>query len=81
MEGYNWNLILKTAVPIAVIEAVIFYLKIIAFWRWAALIAGMALAGFLVYSKDKRKGDVFTAVAIVFLSVLVMGLLINLKGF
>ena len=71
-EEYNWELILKIAIPIALIEAYVFYTNISNFWKWLSLIIGLSLSGFIVYNKDKKKNTVFTAVAIVFLVALIV---------
>ena len=55
MEEYNWELILKTAAPISLIEAYIFYTNISDNWKWFSLIVGLALAGTIIYLKDKKK--------------------------
>ena len=71
-EEYNWNLMLKVAAPLAIIEAYIFYTGISDGWKWFSLIAALILTGSIVYIKDKKKSDIYTAVAIVFLIVLVV---------
>jgi len=76
-EEYNWNLILKIAAPIALIEAYIFYSNISSGWKWLSLIAGLLLAGAIAYAKDKKKSTIFTAVGIVFLTALIVRFLKN----
>ena len=71
-EEYNWNLILKVSIPIALIEAYIFYTNLSNSWKWFSLIAGLLLAGLIVYMKDKKKNNIFTAVGIVFLAALIV---------
>ena len=71
-EEYNWSLILKVALPVSLIEAYIFYAGISDGWKWLSLIAGLALAGTIVYIKDKKKNNIFTAVGIVFLTALIV---------
>ncbi|MBS3100740.1 LPXTG cell wall anchor domain-containing protein [Candidatus Woesearchaeota archaeon] len=71
-EEYNWNLILKAAVPIALIEAYVFYTSISNGWKWLSLIIGLLLTGGIVYSRNKKKNNVFTAVAMVFLVALIV---------
>ena len=34
MEEYKWDLILKTAVPVSLVEAYIFYANISDGWKW-----------------------------------------------
>ena len=70
-EDYNWNLILKAAGPIAVIEAYVFYTNISDGWKWLSLAAGLLLAFAVIYQKDKKKNNLFTAAGIVFLAALV----------
>ncbi|MBI2658503.1 hypothetical protein HYX05_00155 [Candidatus Woesearchaeota archaeon] len=76
-EEYNWELILKIAVPIALAEAYIFYTNISNGWKWLSLIVGSLFAGWIVYLKNKKKNNIFTAVAIVFLAALVVRFLKN----
>ena len=76
-EEYNWDLILKIAIPIALVESYIFYTNISNGWKWFSLIIGLALTGIIVNLKDKKKNNVFTAVAIVFLVALIVRLLKN----
>ncbi|MBS3114360.1 hypothetical protein J4448_04625 [Candidatus Woesearchaeota archaeon] len=76
-EEYNWELILKVSVPVALIEAYLFYISISNGWKWFSLIIGLALTGIIVNLKDKKKNNVFTAVAIVFLVALIVRLLKN----
>ena len=77
MEEYNWNLILKAAAPFSIIEAYIFYTGISDFWKWLSLIAALLLTGWIVHIKDKKKSDIFTAIGLVFLAVLVVRFLRN----
>lgn len=79
-EEYNWNLINKIALPIAAAEAVIFYISIINFWKWVLLVIGIFLAAGLVYSKNRKKSNIFTACAIVFLAALLVRFLL-IAGF
>ncbi len=76
-DNYNWNLILKFAVPVALIEAYIFYTNISNGWKWFSLIIGLVVTGALVYMKDKKKNNIFTAVALVFLVTLIVRFLKN----
>ena len=64
---YDWGTILKVSIPFSAIAGYFFYRDFLSLLRWAVLIIGSALAGYLVYRKDKRKANVFTAVAIVVL--------------
>ena len=77
MEEYKWDLILKTAAPISLIEAYIFYTNVSDGWKWFSLIIGLALAGAIVYMKDKKKNNIFTAVGVVLLVALIARFLKN----
>lgn len=76
-EDYNWSLILKAAIPFALAEAYIFYTGISNGWKWASLIIGLALTGFIVYFRDRKKSSIFTAAGIVLLAALIMRFLKN----
>ena len=74
-EEYKWELILKVAVPIALVEAYVFYSTLIDFWKWFILLVGLCTAGILVYMNDKKKYNVFTTIGIVFLVGLIVRIL------
>lgn len=74
-EEYNWNLILKSSVPIAAVEAFIFYINLSNAWKWSALAIGIFLSAMIVYMNEKKKSGVFTAAAIVLLAALIVKLL------
>ncbi|MBS3096299.1 hypothetical protein J4480_02560 [Candidatus Woesearchaeota archaeon] len=76
-EKHNWNIILKIAAPISLIEAYIFYANMSDGWKWFSLVIGLLLTGSIAYMKDKKKSNIFTAVGIVFLVALIMRLLKN----
>ena len=76
-EHYNWDLIAKVAIPIALIEAYVFYTNISSGWKWFSLVIGLLLSGSIIYIKDKKKNNIFTAVGIVFLVVLIVRFLKN----
>lgn len=80
-EEYNWGIILKIAIPISLVEAYVFYTNINDVWKWLSLIAGLSLAGFIVYIKDKKRSSIFTAVGIVFLAALIVRFLKNFGVF
>ena len=77
-QEYNWDLILKTAVPISLIEAYLFYINISDFWKWLSLVLGLLLAGTIIYMNGRKKSNTFTAIGIIFLVVLIVRFL---KGF
>ena len=60
------------SVPIAIIEAYIFYKNVSSTLKWFSLLLGLFLASGIVYVKDKKKENVFTAAAIVFLVSLIV---------
>ena len=76
-EEYNWNLILKIAIPFALIEAYIFYTNIANGWKWFSIVVGLLLTGSVVYMQNKKKSNVFTACGIVFLVILIIIFLRN----
>lgn len=80
-EDYNWELILKIALPVALAEAYVFYTNISNIWKWLSLIAGLAMTGYIISVKDKRRSSIFTAAAVVFLVALVVRLLKNFGVF
>jgi len=71
-QEYNWDLILKASIPISAIVGYVFYTNISDFIKWLVMILGVAAAGGIVYSKDKKKGSIFNAAAIVMLAVVVV---------
>ena len=79
-DEYNWNLILKVSVPFSLIEGYIFYTNVSDFWKWLSLIATLLLTGWIIYIKNKKKNNIFTAMGLVFLTVLVIRFLRN-SGF
>lgn len=76
-ENYNWNLILLVSLPVAVIEFYLFYRNLSSAWRWLSLILAVLVTGAIIYTKDKRKTNIFTAIAIVLLGALIARLLRN----
>ena len=76
-EDYNWNSILKVAVPVSLVEAYVFYTGISDTWKWLSLIGGLSSAGIIIYIKDKKKSNIFTAAGIVFLAALIVRFLKN----
>ena len=80
-EEYNWSIILKCSVPIALVEAYIFYTNLGSAWKWSALVVGISLSAMLVYINDKKKNNIFTAAAIVLLASLIVKLIKNLGFF
>ena len=64
-EQHQWGHIFRGAIPMS-IGAVILFANMHSSWKWALLIAAMAGAYALVSMKTKKKADLFTAMAIVF---------------
>jgi len=75
MEEYNWNLILKVAIPIGLIEAFVFYKDMPKLWQYFLLAIGLAIALWIIYSKEKSKRTIFTALGVILLCVLAVKLL------
>ena len=59
----------------ALAEIYLLYSGISGFWKWVSFITAPAVTGLIVYSKDRKKSSVFTAVGIVLLAAVVMRLL------
>lgn len=78
-EEYNWDLILKTAVPVSLIEAYIFYTNVGNGWKWFSLVVALLLTGGVVYSRNKKRNNIFTAIGIVFLVALIVRFLKNFE--
>lgn len=76
-EDYDWGLILKISIPISAAMTYVFYTNISNFWKWFILSSGLILAAALAYAKNKKKANVFTAAAIVFLAALAVRFLKN----
>ncbi|MAG91264.1 hypothetical protein CMO83_01145 [Candidatus Woesearchaeota archaeon] len=71
-QEYNWNLILKVSIPISIIVGYFFYIDISKGLRWTALITGLIITGAIIYFKDKKKNNIFNAIAIVVLIALIV---------
>ena len=80
-EEYNWELILKVSLPFALVETFIFYTNTSDGWKYLSLITALLLKGAIVYKKDKKKNNIFTAVGIVFLVALIVRFLKNFGFF
>ena len=77
-EEYNWDLIMKVSIPVALAVGAVFYLRIGNSWKWSALAIGLFLTALLVYMNDKRKSNIFTSMGLVFLAALIVKLLRDL---
>ena len=71
-DDYSWNLILKVAIPIVLIDGFLFYTNIGSLWKWISLVIVSGLAGILVYINDKKRSNMFTSIGIVVLAVLIV---------
>ncbi len=71
MSEYNWNVISKGAVP-ASIGVVLAFANLTSNWRWAITFMCMAAAYGIVAFSSRKKSDLFTAAAMVFVVALVM---------
>lgn len=80
-EEYNWSLINKVAIPIALVEAYVFYTNMSNGWKWFSLFIGLLLTGAIAYLKDKKKHNIFTAMGIVFFVALIVKFLRDLGLF
>ena len=49
--------------------------------KWASLVIGLVLSGAIIYNKDKKKNNIFTAAGIVFLAALIVRFLKNFGVF
>ncbi len=72
---YNWEIILKISAPVSLVVAYVFYTGISDFAKWSVMALGIMAAGGITYSKDKKKGDIFTAMAVVLLAAVLTMLL------
>jgi hypothetical protein len=71
-DSYNWDLIMKVAVPISLAVAFIFYTSISIKAQWFYLFLWLIVTGVIIYKFDKKKNNIFTAIGLVFLVALVM---------
>jgi len=78
---YNWNIILIISLPVALIMAIIFFTNVGIRFKWSFLAIGLIGTYFIVYRQDKKKQNLFTAVAIVLLVSLIAHGLKNLGLF
>ena len=69
---YNWNVVLRSSLPIAVIMAIVFFTNINIRLKWFYLILGLIATYFVVYYQDKKKHNIFTAMALVLLIALIV---------
>ena len=69
MDTHEWNHIMRGAIPASIAVAIVF-VNMTSNWKLALFLCAMAGAYLLVSMKTKKKGDIFTALAIVFLTAL-----------
>ncbi len=65
-EQHQWSHIWKGAIP-ASLAVIIIFANMTSRWKWVLLIVAMAAAYGIVYVKSRKKADLFTAAALVFL--------------
>lgn len=70
-QEYNWNIILRSSLPIALIMALVFFTNIRMGLKWFFLILALIITYFVVYFQDKKKHNIFTAMAVVLLVSLI----------
>jgi hypothetical protein len=70
-ETHDWNAILRGAIPSS-IAVILIFANLSQSWRWPLALLCMGVAYGMVYTKSKKKADLFTAAAIVFLTALAM---------
>ncbi len=80
-QEYNWNAILISSLPVALIMAIIFFTNVRIGLKWFFLTFGLIGTYFIVHHQDKKKQNIFTAMAIVLLVSLISYGLKNLGLF
>ena len=63
---------MKIAVPFAVAEIIVFYLNFLEWFKILMLIVGCIASGSIAFYKSRKKQNIFTTIAVVFLAALVM---------
>lgn len=71
MSEHNWGVIFKGAIP-AGVGVVLAFANITSNWKWAITLLCMAAAYGIVSFSSKKKSDLFTAAALVFVVALAM---------
>lgn len=66
-EDYNWSLIGKISVPISIVIGYLFRQDLSDFLRWLTLVVGVIASGVIMYTFDKKKANIFTAMGLVIL--------------
>ena len=74
-EEYNWKLILSVAVPVSAISGYVNYSNFSDSLKFWTLIIGTIISALIVYFINRKKSNIFTAAAVVFLAVLAIKLL------
>ena len=77
----NWKIVLRSALPIAVIMIFVFFTNIGIRLKWFYLVLGLIVTYSVVYFQDKKKHNIFTAVVLVLLIALITYGLRNLGLF
>jgi|TARA_B100002003_G_C14133005_1_gene544909 hypothetical protein len=71
-QEYNWKVILRSAIPVALVMAYVFFTNMGIRLKWFYLIMGLIATYFIVYFQDKKKHNIFTSIAIVLLIALIV---------
>ena len=71
-EEYNWNIILRSSLPVSAIMAFVFFTSLRNSLKWLVLVLAFIATYLMVYFQDKRKHNIFTAMAIVLLVSLIV---------
>jgi len=74
-KEYDWNIILRSSLPVGLLMAFIFYTDIKIGLKWFYLVLAMVMEYGIVYYQDKKKHNIFTAMTLVLLiSMITYGL-------
>jgi len=68
---YNWKIILRSSLPIAMIMVFVFLSNISIRLKWFYLVLSLIVEYFAVYFQDKKKHNIFTAMTLVILISLI----------
>ena len=70
-EEYNWNVILRSSLPIAILMAIVFFMNISNRSKWIYLVLSLIVTYFVIYYQDKKRQNIFTGMALVLLIALI----------
>ncbi|HLG23994.1 MAG TPA: hypothetical protein VI564_03645 [Candidatus Nanoarchaeia archaeon] len=71
-EDYNWKVILSVSVPVSIIVGYLNYSSLSDTLKLWSVIIGSLVSAWIVYFISKKKSNIFTAAAIVFLVAIVI---------